>query len=63
MEYNLADLFESIADTVPGREALVYLDHPGCGAARPRPKPARGRAAHPPPPPHRAPGGAPPPHP
>ncbi|MFD7107882.1 acyl-CoA synthetase [Streptomyces celluloflavus] len=34
MEYNLADLFESIADTVPGREALVYLDHPGSGAER-----------------------------
>ncbi|MFH9421866.1 acyl-CoA synthetase [Streptomyces sp. NPDC017529] len=29
MEYNLADLFESVVDTVPGREALVYLDHPG----------------------------------
>ncbi|MEU5273024.1 acyl-CoA synthetase [Streptomyces hygroscopicus] len=34
MEYNLADLFESIVDTVPGREALVYLDHPGSGAER-----------------------------
>ncbi|MBL1096795.1 acyl-CoA synthetase [Streptomyces coffeae] len=34
MEYNLADLFESIADTVPGREALVYLDHPGTGRER-----------------------------
>ncbi|NSC20492.1 acyl-CoA synthetase [Streptomyces albus subsp. chlorinus] len=34
MEYNLADLFESIADTVPRREALVYLDHPGTGAER-----------------------------
>ncbi|WP_043263355.1 acyl-CoA synthetase [Streptomyces sp. CT34] len=34
MEYNLADLFESIVDTVPGREALVYLDHPGTGAER-----------------------------
>ncbi|MFE7133239.1 acyl-CoA synthetase [Streptomyces sp. NPDC057638] len=34
MEYNLADLFESIADAVPDREALVYLDHPGTGAER-----------------------------
>ncbi|MYT28882.1 MULTISPECIES: acyl-CoA synthetase [unclassified Streptomyces] len=34
MEYNLADLFESIVDTVPGREALVHLDHPGTGAER-----------------------------
>ncbi|MFI0779899.1 acyl-CoA synthetase [Streptomyces sp. NPDC021212] len=34
MEYNLADLFESIVDTVPGREALVYADHPGTGAER-----------------------------
>ncbi|MFF4604704.1 acyl-CoA synthetase [Streptomyces sp. NPDC001339] len=34
MEYNLADLFESIADTVPCREALVYIDHPGTGAER-----------------------------
>ncbi|KUL38421.1 acyl-CoA synthetase [Streptomyces sp. NRRL F-4489] len=34
MEYNLADLFESIADTVPDREALVHLDHPGSGAER-----------------------------
>ncbi|MFF7215428.1 acyl-CoA synthetase [Streptomyces sp. NPDC008238] len=34
MEYNLADLFESVADTVPGREALVHLDHPGTGAER-----------------------------
>lgn len=34
MEYNLADLFESIVDTVPGREALVYIDHPGTGAER-----------------------------
>ncbi|MEV6108088.1 acyl-CoA synthetase [Streptomyces sp. NPDC051940] len=32
MEYNLADLFESVVDAVPGREALVYLDHPGTGA-------------------------------
>ncbi|MEV8086602.1 acyl-CoA synthetase [Streptomyces nigra] len=34
MEYNLADLFESVVDAVPGREALVYLDHPGSGAER-----------------------------
>ncbi|CAL9374137.1 acyl-CoA synthetase [Streptomyces albus] len=34
MEYNLADLFESIADAVPDREALVHLDHPGTGAER-----------------------------
>ncbi|MFE9257738.1 acyl-CoA synthetase [Streptomyces sp. NPDC006879] len=34
MEYNLADLFESVVDTVPDREALVYLDHPGTGAER-----------------------------
>ncbi|MFF4255081.1 acyl-CoA synthetase [Streptomyces sp. NPDC001663] len=34
MEYNLADLFESIVDVVPDREALVYLDHPGTGAER-----------------------------
>ncbi|MEV4332709.1 acyl-CoA synthetase [Streptomyces sp. NPDC049597] len=34
MEYNLADLFESVVDVVPGREALVYLDHPGTGAER-----------------------------
>ncbi|GAA0479952.1 acyl-CoA synthetase [Streptomyces sp. NPDC046215] len=34
MEMNLADLFESIVDTVPGREALVHLDHPGSGAER-----------------------------
>ncbi|WP_326692169.1 MULTISPECIES: acyl-CoA synthetase [unclassified Streptomyces] len=34
MEYNLADLFESIADTVPDREALVYVDHPGTGQER-----------------------------
>ncbi|MER7988617.1 acyl-CoA synthetase [Streptomyces noursei] len=32
MEYNLADLFESIVDAVPDREALVHLDHPGTGA-------------------------------
>ncbi|POX43507.1 acyl-CoA synthetase [Streptomyces sp. Ru73] len=34
MEYNLADLFESIVDAVPDREALVYVDHPGSGAER-----------------------------
>lgn len=34
MEYNLADLFESVVDAVPEREALVYLDHPGTGAER-----------------------------
>ncbi|WP_428933921.1 acyl-CoA synthetase [Streptomyces sp. ACT015] len=34
MEYNIADLFESVADTVPDREALVYVDHPGTGAER-----------------------------
>ncbi|MFJ8539537.1 acyl-CoA synthetase [Streptomyces sp. NPDC093591] len=34
MEYNLADLFESVVDAVPGREALVYIDHPGTGAQR-----------------------------
>ncbi|MFI8996830.1 acyl-CoA synthetase [Streptomyces sp. NPDC053542] len=34
MEYNLADLFESIVDAVPGREALVYADIPGTGAER-----------------------------
>ncbi|MFF9899603.1 acyl-CoA synthetase [Streptomyces longispororuber] len=34
MEYNLADLFESVVDTVPDREALVYLDVPGTGAER-----------------------------
>ena len=34
MEYNLADLFESVVDAVPDREALVYLDHPGTGAER-----------------------------
>ncbi|MFG2332487.1 acyl-CoA synthetase [Streptomyces sp. NPDC048604] len=32
MEYNLADLFESVVDVVPDREALVYVDHPGSGA-------------------------------
>lgn len=34
VDYNLADLFESIADAVPGREALVHLDHPGDGTER-----------------------------
>ncbi|MFJ3307047.1 acyl-CoA synthetase [Streptomyces sp. NPDC086549] len=34
MEYNLADLFESVVDVVPEREALVYIDHPGTGAER-----------------------------
>ncbi|MFE7117501.1 acyl-CoA synthetase [Streptomyces sp. NPDC057654] len=34
MEYNLADLFESIVDAVPDREALVFADHPGTGAER-----------------------------
>jgi acyl-CoA synthetase (AMP-forming)/AMP-acid ligase II len=34
VEYNLADLFESVVDVVPGREALVYIDHPGTGAER-----------------------------
>ncbi|MFJ7900142.1 acyl-CoA synthetase [Streptomyces sp. NPDC096198] len=34
MEYNLADLFESVVDVVPHREALVHLDHPGTGAER-----------------------------
>ena len=34
MEYNLADLFESIVDVVPDREALVYIDHSGTGAER-----------------------------
>ncbi|WP_055523779.1 acyl-CoA synthetase [Streptomyces graminilatus] len=34
MEYNLADLFESVVDAVPDRAALVYLDHPGTGAER-----------------------------
>ncbi|MGP4046135.1 acyl-CoA synthetase [Streptomyces sp. 2A115] len=32
MEYNLADLFESVVDVVPDREALMYIDHPGTGA-------------------------------
>lgn len=34
MEYNLADLFESVVDAVPDREALVHVDHPGTGAER-----------------------------
>ncbi|MFH0517874.1 acyl-CoA synthetase [Streptomyces sp. M41] len=34
MEYNLADLFESVVDAVPDREALVYVDRPGSGAER-----------------------------
>ncbi|MGC4979219.1 MULTISPECIES: acyl-CoA synthetase [unclassified Streptomyces] len=34
MEYNLADLFESVVDVVPDREALVHLDIPGTGAER-----------------------------
>ncbi|MEV6162594.1 acyl-CoA synthetase [Streptomyces sp. NPDC052052] len=34
MEYNLADLFESVVDAVPEREALVYVDHPGTGEER-----------------------------
>ncbi|MEU3852823.1 acyl-CoA synthetase [Streptomyces sp. NPDC029554] len=34
MEFNLADLFESVVDVVPGREALVHVDHPGTGAER-----------------------------
>ncbi|MCD9194538.1 acyl-CoA synthetase [Streptomyces albireticuli] len=34
MDYNLADLFESVVDTVPAREALVHLDHPGDGTER-----------------------------
>ncbi|MEU2660432.1 acyl-CoA synthetase [Streptomyces sp. NPDC007325] len=34
MEYNLADLFESVVDVVPDREALVYVDYPGTGAER-----------------------------
>ncbi|MFI1965035.1 acyl-CoA synthetase [Streptomyces pathocidini] len=34
MEFNLADLFESVVDAVPDREALVYVDHPGTGAER-----------------------------
>ncbi|MFH9553370.1 acyl-CoA synthetase [Streptomyces sp. NBC_00377] len=34
MEYNLADLFESVVDVAAQREALVYVDHPGTGAER-----------------------------
>ncbi|WP_097971824.1 acyl-CoA synthetase [Streptomyces sp. gb14] len=34
MEYNLADLFESVVDAVPDREALLYVNHPGTGAER-----------------------------
>jgi acyl-CoA synthetase (AMP-forming)/AMP-acid ligase II len=34
VEYNLADLFESVVDAVPDREALLYVDHPGTGAER-----------------------------
>ncbi|MFF7725133.1 acyl-CoA synthetase [Streptomyces sp. NPDC008001] len=34
MDYNLADLFESVVDAVPGREALVHADLPGSGAER-----------------------------
>lgn len=34
MEYNLADLFESVVDVVPDRAALKYIDHPGTGAER-----------------------------
>ncbi|WP_149831173.1 acyl-CoA synthetase [Streptomyces tailanensis] len=34
MEYNLADLFESVVDVVPERAALAYLDIPGTGAER-----------------------------
>lgn len=34
MEFNLADLFESVVDVVPDREALVYVDHPGTGTER-----------------------------
>ncbi|QDQ15597.1 acyl-CoA synthetase [Streptomyces spectabilis] len=34
MEYNLADLFESVVDAAADREALVHLDHPGTGAER-----------------------------
>lgn len=35
VEYNLADLFESVVDAVPDREALVYVDHPGTGEEQP----------------------------
>ncbi|MER5910698.1 acyl-CoA synthetase [Streptomyces sp. NPDC001982] len=34
MEYNLADLFESVVDVVLDREALVYIDNPDTGAER-----------------------------
>ncbi|MFI1507727.1 acyl-CoA synthetase [Streptomyces sp. NPDC020597] len=34
MEYNLADLFESVVDVAAEREALVHVDHPGSGAER-----------------------------
>src|ERR1044072_1961890 len=34
VDYTLADLFESVVDVVPDREALVYVDHPGTGAER-----------------------------
>ncbi|RFU82232.1 acyl-CoA synthetase [Streptomyces triticagri] len=34
MEYNLADLFESVVDVAGDREALVHIDHPGTGAER-----------------------------
>ncbi|RLU83096.1 acyl-CoA synthetase [Streptomyces griseocarneus] len=34
MELNLADLFESVVDVVPDREALVYTPRPGGGPAR-----------------------------
>ncbi|BBC29587.1 Long-chain-fatty-acid--CoA ligase [Streptomyces graminofaciens] len=34
MEYNLADLFESVVDVVPDRAALAYLDIPGTGEER-----------------------------
>ncbi|KRD09354.1 MULTISPECIES: acyl-CoA synthetase [unclassified Streptomyces] len=34
MEYNLADLFESVVDVAADREALVHVDHPGSGAER-----------------------------
>ncbi|KUN81363.1 acyl-CoA synthetase [Streptomyces griseoruber] len=34
MEYNLADLFESVVDVAADREALVYVDHPGTGTER-----------------------------
>ena len=34
MEYNLADLFESVVDVVPERAALAYLDIAGTGEER-----------------------------